>query len=141
TDEDERKKRQSQLAERISNKLQAAFCTFAGFGLAYKTNFVPILMEDKRVNRFWFNIAVACFTINTMIMLYLTIWLPKVQRVQASWNVYCPRMIPAATVIGLICAVTLNLALWNVWGLLTPLILAGVFLGCFFSLHFVPWPC
>lgn len=35
----------------------------------------------------------------------------------------------------------LNVSLWNVWGFLTPLILFAVFIGCLFSLHFVPWPC
>ncbi|CAM9441066.1 unnamed protein product [Ectocarpus sp. 13 AM-2016] len=33
------------------------------------------------------------------------------------------------------------MSLWSVWGFLTPLILFAVFIGCLFSLHFVPWPC
>jgi hypothetical protein len=37
-------------------------------------------------------------------MAYLTVWLPYVQRITLSWNVYCPRAIPTATAIGLVCA-------------------------------------
>jgi hypothetical protein len=54
--------------------------------------------------RIWFNIAAATFGANCVIMAYLTVWLPYVQRITLSWNVYCPRAIPTATAIGLVCA-------------------------------------
>lgn len=135
------KRRRSQLAERISNKLHALLWVVVGIAVAYRTDFVRVLVEDDRVNRIWFNIAAICFSVNVVILAYLTVWLPHVRGVKVSWNVYCPRAIPTATAVGLICALTLNAALWNVWGFLTPLILFAVFTGCLFSLHFVPWPC
>lgn len=52
---------------------------------------------------FYFNIAVVAFGINTCITLYLAIWLPYVAKIHLEWAVYCPRMIPTATIVGLIC--------------------------------------
>ncbi|CAN0154040.1 unnamed protein product [Discosporangium mesarthrocarpum] len=141
TEEEETKRHRSQLAERISNKLHAAFWVVAGGAVAYHTDFVRVLVEDERVDRLWFNVGVVCFSINVVIMLYLTIWLPHIMGIKISWNVHSPRAIPTATVLGLICALTLNISLWGVWGFLTPLILFAVFISCLFSLHFVPWPC
>eukprot|EP00752_Nemacystus_decipiens_P017548 g15727.t1 len=135
------KRRRSQLADRISNKLHALFWALVGVTVVYRTDFIRVLMEDERVDRVWFNIGVVCFSVNVVILAYLTVWLPHVRGVKVSWNVYSPRAIPTATVVGLICAVALNVSLWNVWGFLTPLILFAVFIGCLFSLHFVPWPC
>lgn len=51
---------------------------------------------------FYFNIAVVAFGINTCITLYLAVWLPYVAKIHLEWAVYCPRMIPTATVMGLI---------------------------------------
>eukprot|EP00611_Tribonema_gayanum_P015252 TRINITY_DN27083_c0_g1_i1.p1 TRINITY_DN27083_c0_g1~~TRINITY_DN27083_c0_g1_i1.p1 ORF type:complete len:160 (-),score=43.35 TRINITY_DN27083_c0_g1_i1:82-561(-) len=141
TSEEERKRRRTELAERISNKLHAAFWTIVAGVVVYYTDFVRVLLQDDRVKRPWFNLATACFAVNCVIMGYLTLWLPLVQRVSTPWNIYCPRAIPAATAVGVICGVSLNLALWSVWGFLTPLILLVVFMGCLFFLHFVPWPC
>lgn len=56
--------------------------------------------------RVWFNIGLVCFGINVVIMAYLTVWLPHVRGIRVSWNVYSPRAIPTATVVGLICAAT-----------------------------------
>lgn len=58
--------------------------------------------------RLYFNIATVCFAINCCIAFYLTVWLPYVKRVPADldWNVYCPRVIPTATIVGLLCGFT-----------------------------------
>ncbi|CAM9671259.1 unnamed protein product [Chrysoparadoxa australica] len=140
-EQEARKRQRSQLAERVSTKMHALIWVVIGGAVMYRTDFFNVLLHDDRVDRYWFNIATATFTINCVIMFYLSVWLPGVQRVKVPWSIYCPRMIPAATVIGIICGVTLTLALWSVWGFLTPLVLASVFLGFLFCLHFVPWPC
>jgi hypothetical protein len=62
---------------------------------------LPLLLYLCRV---WFNIAAATFGANCVIMAYLTVWLPYVQRITLSWNVYCPRAIPTATAVGVVCA-------------------------------------
>jgi hypothetical protein len=53
--------------------------------------------------RLWFNLGMICLGINTCICFYLTVWLPCVSRVTLDWSIYCPRMIPTATIIGLAC--------------------------------------
>ncbi|CAM9761188.1 unnamed protein product [Ectocarpus sp. 4 AP-2014] len=141
TEAEQSKRRRSLLADRISNKLHALFWVVVGVAVVYRTDFIRVLVEDERVDRLWFNIGLVCFSVNAVILAYLTVWLPHVRGIRVSWNVYSPRAIPTATVVGLICALALNMSLWNVWGFLTPLILFAVFIGCLFSLHFVPWPC
>ena len=65
------------------------------------------------------------FGINTCITLYLAVWLPYVAKIHLEWAVYCPRMIPTATVIGLICA------LWYVAPRSPPHLCAPVLLRVF----------
>ena len=45
------KRRRSQLAERISNKLHALLWIIVGIAVAYRTDFIRVLLEDDRVNR------------------------------------------------------------------------------------------
>ena len=54
------------------------------------------------------------------------------------WNVYCPRMIPTATIAGIASTICLNIGLWPVYGLFTPLILGTVSLGSLMALSFIP---
>lgn len=66
---------------------------------------VLLRLSRHALGRFWFNIGVVCFSVNVVILAYLTVWLPHVRGIKVSWNVYSPRAIPTATVVGLICAV------------------------------------
>jgi len=137
-DREEKKKIHSRKMERINNKIHAfLWCVGAALTIYY-TDFFRVLLENKNVDRFYFNIAVVAFGINTCITLYLAIWLPYVQKIDLEWEVYCPRMIPTATIVGLICAFCSVMGLWPVWGFLTPLILTVVFVGALMSAHFLP---
>ena len=49
--EDEYKMKRKELAERISNKLHAAFWVVTTCLLCYYTDLFRVLIEDKRVNR------------------------------------------------------------------------------------------
>ena len=100
-----------------------------------------VLLAGTETNRFWCDVAAACFAANCVLCFYLTVWLPHVQRIDLEWNVYCPRVIPTMTVLGLTCGFSLIRGLWPVWGLLTPLILGLVAMACLMSLHFIPIPC
>lgn len=51
TEAEQSKRRRSQLADRISNKLHALFWVVVGATVVYRTDFVRVLMEDERVNR------------------------------------------------------------------------------------------
>ena len=134
------KKRRSEAAENIATKIQALAWVATGVFVAYQTDLPFVMLSHPDVNRFWFNIAASCFTMNTVLCAYLTLWLPYVQRVTTEWAVYCPRVIPTMTAIGVVCGISLIRGLWPVWGLLTPFILAIIFMACLMSLHFTPWP-
>lgn len=79
--------------------------------------------------------------IQVVLALYLIVYLPFWKRLDSSaWSVYCPRVIPTATALGIVSIVLLVRACWPVWGCLTPLILGIQAMGALFALHFVPWP-
>ena len=51
TEAEQSKRRRSQLADRISNKLHALFWALVGVTVVYRTDFIRVLMEDERVDR------------------------------------------------------------------------------------------
>ena len=134
------KQRRSELAERVATKIQAAAWVAAGAFVSYQTDLPTVLLSGADTNRFWCDVAAACFAANCVLCFYLTVWLPHVQRIDLEWNVYCPRVIPTMSAVGVACGICLIRGLWPVWGLLTPFILGLFFMTCLMSLHFVPWP-
>lgn len=118
-------------------------------------------------HRTWFNLALVFMGIFSMITAYLVVYLPYIANIHLEWNVYCPRVIPAATAVSL-CAIiwcgapaasaralgpglgrlasprppprapSLLVAFWPVYGMLTPLLLAVLGMGGLMSFHFVP---
>ncbi|CAN0236277.1 unnamed protein product, partial [Hapterophycus canaliculatus] len=51
TEAERSKRRRSQLADRISNKLHALFWVVVGATVVGRTDFLRVLMEDERVDR------------------------------------------------------------------------------------------
>lgn len=51
TEAERLKRRRSQLAEKISNKLHALLWTVVGFVVAYYSDFLHVLLKDDKVNR------------------------------------------------------------------------------------------
>lgn len=77
-----------------NNKIQAiAWIAAAGFVL-YKTNFFRQVWENPHVNRFFLDIALVCLGINISIMIYLTVYLPYIAKIEEEWDTYCPKIIP-----------------------------------------------
>ena len=105
----------------------------------YSTDFLKEIFTNPLVNKLYFNVSLAILAINSIIGLYLCIFLPYIARVDIPWDKYCPRVIPTATVLGLVCMGTSTKALWPVWGLLTPFVLVSLGMGALFSLHFIPF--
>ena len=112
------------------------------------THFFTTLWSDERIIRPLFNTAMSMFALNTLLLLYLTVYLPWRYPVDDTfttpantpkfWNAYCPRVIPTMTALGVMGSLLLVRACFPVWSFLTPLILGVIALGFFFSLHFVP---
>lgn len=136
-------------SERISDKLHALVWVVVAYFTASYTHFFPTLFTDDRIIRPIFNTSMALFSINVILTLYLTIYLPckfpktPTFKVSASsiefWGVYCPTVIPIMTACGVIGSFLLVRACIPIWGFFTPLVLAFVAMGIFFSLHFIPW--
>ena len=121
----ERRARQQRVktVETISTKIHALFwCSLAAFTLV-STDFIKTALESELVNRFYFNLALVSIGINTVLGVYLCVYVPYIARIELPWEVYCPRVIPTMTAIGTLCGGFLLKSLWPVWGFLTPAIL------------------
>jgi hypothetical protein len=78
--------------------------------------------------------------INTVLFLYLLLYLPYVKglRDSTAWDVYCPRLIPCMTLIGVGIFIVLIRATYPIWGFLAPIIIAIEATGALFVCHFIP---
>ncbi|KAL7468522.1 hypothetical protein ACHAXS_008752 [Conticribra weissflogii] len=139
-------------SERISDKLHALAWVVLACGVSSYTQLIHKMFTDDRIIRPIFHIALGLFSINIILTIYLTVYLPhkfpdlssqsSKSKSSASspafWDVYCPRVIPSMTAFGVIGSFLLVRACYPVWGFSTPLILGIFGLGMFFSLHFIP---
>mmetsp|Transcript_20830 Transcript_20830/g.31386 ORF Transcript_20830/g.31386 Transcript_20830/m.31386 type:complete len:153 (+) Transcript_20830:59-517(+) len=127
--------------ERLMDKIYAVLWIVAALLVGKWTNFIPVLLSDVRVLKPLLYAAASCIGINTVLLGYLSMYLPRFKGItdSSAWDVYCPRVIPAMTFFGVLSSILLLRATWPVWGFLAPLILAIESFGCLFALHFVPW--
>jgi len=130
------------LSDRLTDKLIAVAWVVAAMITAYWTNFLGVILHSPHAHRGLLQIVALCWGINTVLCLYLTVYLPYVKGLSDSsaWSVYCPRVIPVSTVLFVVATLLLIRATWPVWGCLTPLILGIEAMGLLFSLNFIPWP-
>jgi hypothetical protein len=128
-------------SDRIADKLYALGWMTVSLLVARWTDFFHVLLSSDRVNRPILYLAAVCLGINTILLLYLTVYLPKIVKLtdSSAWDVYCPRVIPSMCVVGVCCGIFLIRATWPVWGFLAPLVLGVQAMGALFALHFVPW--
>jgi hypothetical protein len=134
------KKAQRERIERIQSKVNAGFWVLSAGGLMYYVDFFNVALNDESVKRVPFNAAIACLTINFILYLYLSIYLPYFKKIHDAkmWEVECPNVIPTMTFFGVTCLVLTNVAFWPVWGLLTPLLVFVCMMGFLLGGHFVP---
>ena len=114
----------------------------AAFFVAKWTDFFSVVLTSDRPNRTLLRLAMIGIGINTSLVIYLTIYLPKVKKItdSSAWSVYCPRVIPTMTLVGIVSFLLSLRALWPVWGFLAPLVVGVELMGALFGLHFVPLP-
>lgn len=143
------------LSERISDKIYAMGWVLVAILVAHFTRFYPVvfLMHDstatydntaaplRQPNRALLLLVAICIGINTVLFLYLTVYLPKVKGLtdSSAWPVYCPRVIPASTIFFVLSVVFLIRGCWPVWGFLTPLLVIIQMMGWLFATHLIPW--
>jgi hypothetical protein len=135
------------LSERLTDKLIALAWLTLAVVVAYVTDFYAVLFlmkssASRQPNRALLQLVACCLGINTILALYLTVYLPRVKGLtdSSAWSAYCPRIIPISTILFVVATILLIRATWPVWGFLAPLLLGIQAMGGFFALHFVPWP-
>lgn len=127
----------------LMDKLTAAAWVLAAFLVGFYADFFHVLFsKDSQAISSLLYIVTTLLGINTVLMGYLTIYLPVFKGLNDSnvWNVYCPRVIPTMTFFGVIAYLLLIRSCWAVYGFLSPFIVSIEAMGCLFSLHFIPWP-
>lgn len=105
------------------------------------TAFYTTILTGEHANRFLLRLAVLGFGAVTSLVLYLTVYLPKVVGLKAdsaAWGVYCPKVIPTITAMAVVSFFLAIRGAWPVYGFLTPLIFGTQLMGALMSLHFVP---
>ena len=131
-------------SERLTDKGIAAVWVFLAWLVARRTHFYAVLFSthNHQANRGLLQCVYICWGIQTVLVLYLTVYLPKGLGLTdaSAWPVYCPKVIPTATLLGVLSIILLIRATWPVWGFLAPAILGTQAMGLLFGLHFVPWP-
>ncbi|XP_064601964.1 transmembrane protein 128-like [Liolophura sinensis] len=96
----------------------------------YYTDFYLVLRYDPKVNRFWLNIGLLLIGVNVSIALFLILWLNYVKKLTTDqWEKRYPAAIPIATACFILGGILLTVGLWPVWRILTPVILAVLFMG------------
>ncbi|KAF1326720.1 hypothetical protein FI667_g8223, partial [Globisporangium splendens] len=133
-----KQKARSQHAAAWSTKLHALIWIVAAGSVAYAIDFFHVIFSDPRINKWYFHVGLICMGVNICITAYLAIYLPYIKRIHLEWNVYCPRMIPTAMVVGAVATFAFIFAFWPVWGLFTPGLLALFFIGSLMTAHFLP---
>ncbi|KJE91298.1 hypothetical protein CAOG_08606 [Capsaspora owczarzaki ATCC 30864] len=113
------------------------------FGLAlliYRfTNFPEVIMFDSRIRRSYLHFGLALMGVNVLISLYLVVYLRWIRKSQAAWEVEAPYAIPIITACGVLAAVLLSIAIWPVWGILSPFFLFVLLMGLVVVLRLLPF--
>ena len=124
--------------EAVSNKLHALVWIATDAVLLYATDFFYKCFHDDRVNRAAFNLGVVSLVVFSVLILYASLWLPYVKKVTIDVQIYAPRLIPVATVFGVIASFAFMIGLWPVFGFFTPIILSINFFAFIMISHFLP---
>ena len=119
----------------------------AALYITYTSNFFRTCWEDPLVDRFFFDIALICIGINLAVMLYVTVYLPYIARVEGDLETHAPKLIPIITICGFIAFVlyfqlliqfSTIMGLWPVYSFKTPIYIFVMFMGYSMLLMFLP---
>eukprot|EP00581_Thalassiosira_minuscula_P017461 CAMPEP_0183731054 /NCGR_PEP_ID=MMETSP0737-20130205/34259_1 /TAXON_ID=385413 /ORGANISM="Thalassiosira miniscula, Strain CCMP1093" /LENGTH=153 /DNA_ID=CAMNT_0025963689 /DNA_START=13 /DNA_END=471 /DNA_ORIENTATION=+ len=112
-------------SERIADKLHALAWVVVAYGISSYTHLFHTVLTDERILRPILHASIVLFSINIVLTIYLTVYLPfkfpvtSTHKTPASspafWEVYCPRVIPTMTAFGVIGSFLLVRACYPVW--------------------------
>ena len=104
--------------------------------IIYKTNFFRQVWENPNVSPMFMNLALIALGVNLAILIYVTLIMPLQGKEPDIEKV--PQLIPVMTVAGVFLPIFLIVALWPIWGFLTPIYILVLTFGYIFSLTFLP---
>ena len=139
-EEADTKKKHAERVDRIQTKIHAFIWVFLATVIVYYTDFIKVILTYERVNRLSLNLSLISIVIIVSILFYLCAYLPIFENIRdyRIWEIHCPNMIPILTGAGTFCVVTTVVAMWPVWGLLSPLFVFFLMMGFMFLAHFIP---
>lgn len=106
-----------------------------GLVVGWMSGIVPVLTEDdERVRWVFVRGGVAFFGMFLGMFLYVNMyirWKEGVRPHYRRWRVYFPRIVPVATVSGVLGVICFSIGLWNVYGMYTVLVVGMLGMGMF----------
>ena len=133
-----RRRARREATETVSNKLHAALWVIAAGAVCIFTQFPSTVLYDPAISSGWLWLCVVATGIALACGVYLLVYLPYIARISVSWDVYCPNIIPIASISGFIAFIALTIAVWPVYGLLSVPVITIQAVGALMSFHFIP---
>ncbi len=127
--------------DNVWTKLHSLFWISVSGLVLYSTDLPHRSLHDPDVNRNCLNLAVVCTSANLVIFLYATLYLPLVEKIQTSMDIYAPKMVYMSTFLVVFSLLLYVIAFWPLFGALTPFIILVLTLGLVLFLSLIPWPC
>ena len=132
-----RKRKWVRRIEWVSNRIQALFWVGLASLVIYKTNFFRQLWENEEISSMFMNLTLLCLGLNCAIMAKITIINPLMGKGD-DIEKENPGLIPVLTIAGIFLPIFLTLAIWPIWGFLSPIYVFILFFGYIFALTFLP---
>lgn len=135
--EEIRKRQEEGTPPQSPFNLHTLFWILATIGICYFTDFLPSIQHNQDVKRAWLYAGLGFIGINVIIGFYLVVICSFIRKIN-DWEEHAPTAIPIATAFFMMGALCVNVALWPVYGLLTPVFLFTLFMGFIVSIAMIP---
>ena len=96
------------------------------------------MWDNPEVNSFFLNIALGCTGFLLAVLIYMSVYGPCFLKRDIDLEADLPALIPIMSLAGCTVFISGILAVWPLWGLLTPLYFLVLFFGSSFSMIFLP---
>ena len=120
----------------VSDNIQALFWIALAGLIVYKTNFFRQLWENEDINSVFMSLTLICLGLNLTLLFYVTAIRP-LQGLDDNIE-SIPALIPIMTVVGVLLPIFLIMAIWPIWGFLSPIYIFIMSMGYIFVLTFLP---
>jgi hypothetical protein len=130
-------RREQPLPDKILAYLLSLMWVGLAAGCLYYSNFFYQLFHNPKILEPFFTVSMACYSVVIILTVFISFVLPLVYKIE-NVEEYNPRLIPIATVFGVVAVISLLVAIWPVWGYSSLLIFVLLFKGFFEVSVFLP---